>query len=146
MTVSEAAAVAQAEGWTLVPGNVVPGLYVEVHYDQSHKASEVGPVNLTFCNGRLMAYTRSLDFDTEYAMKLQEMIDKHGSQPRVKIDHLAWNGPGGGYSTDIRTTWVVDRERVEISFSPEERTGDGSLKHFRSASVSYVLLDSCSKQ
>jgi hypothetical protein len=71
------------------------------------------------------------------------MIGTFGAQPKVQVDQSAWNGPGGGYVTSVRTTWTIGRERVDISFTPEEHTGSGALKHYRSADVSYVLPGIC---
>jgi hypothetical protein len=146
MNVSETAAVVQRQGWTLGPSNLAPGIYVEAHYNQDGKVSELGPANFTFCDGRLIAYLRSLDFDTEYAPKVRDMIVTYGSQPRVEVDQSAWNGPGGGYIMSVRTMWNVGRERAEISFEPEGHTGNGALKHYRGATVSYVLPGACSKE
>lgn len=65
-----------------------------------------------------IAYIRSLDFDTEYAPKLRDMIGTYGNQPEIEVYQSARNGPWDGYATSARTTWNVGRERAEISFEP----------------------------
>ncbi|WP_449412058.1 hypothetical protein [Pandoraea soli] len=145
MTVSKVAATVQSQGWALEPNRMTQGAYLEAHYDANGKVTELGPANFSFCDGRLIAYTRSLDFDTEYAPKLRDLIGTYGNQTHIEVDQYPWNGPGGGYITAIRTHWSVGRERVDLSFEPEEHTGDGALKHYRAADVSYVLPGVCSK-
>lgn len=143
MTVNEVATAVQRQGWTLGPDAAMPGLRFEVHYDANGKVRNVGPASFSFCGSKLIAYTRQLDFDTEYAPKLRELIAVYGSQPRVTVAHDPWNGPNGGYVTSVRTMWTIGRERVYLTFEPEERAGDGSLKNYRGASLSYVFPNAC---
>lgn len=143
MPISEVASVVRSQGWTLGQSAVAEASRFEFHYDPTGKVTESGPANFSFCKDRLIAYTRQLDFDTEYAPKLRELIAAYGGQPRIEVAQYPWNGPNGGYITSVRASWTVGRERIDLSFSPQEHAGDGSLKSYRSASLSYVLPNSC---
>jgi hypothetical protein len=143
MSVNEVATIVRSQGWMLGPNNMIAGLYMEAHYGPDGKVTELGPANFSFCNGRLIAYTRELDFDTEYVQQLREMVVRYGSQPTIEVRQQPWSGPGGGYISTVATKWAVGRERVEVSFTPEGRTGNGSLKYSRGANVSYVFPGQC---
>lgn len=143
MSVNEVATVVRGQGWTLGPNNMVAGVYIEAHFGPDGKVMELGPANFSFCNGRLIAYTRELDFDTEYVQQLRDMVARYGSQSTIEVRQQPWSGPGGGYISTAATKWFVGRERVELSFTPEGRTGNGSLKYYRSANVSYVFPGQC---
>ncbi|VWB64145.1 hypothetical protein BAR24066_02982 [Burkholderia arboris] len=116
---------------------------MEARYGQDDKLTELGPANFSFCKGRLVAYTRGLDFDTEYVPQLREMVGRYGSQPTIEVRQQPWSGPGGGYISIVATRWSVGRERIEIDFEPEGRTGNGSLKNSRGANLSYVFPAQC---
>ncbi|VWD22557.1 hypothetical protein [Burkholderia contaminans] len=143
MSVNEVATIVRGQGWTLGANNLVSGLYTEAHYGPDGKVTELGPANFSFCKERLIAYTRELDFDTEYVPQLREMVARYGNQPTIEVRQQAWSGPGGGYVAGVATKWFVGRERVEIAFMPEGRTGNGSLKNYRGANVSYVFPGQC---
>ncbi|MCA8351863.1 hypothetical protein [Burkholderia cepacia] len=143
MSVIEVATIVRGQGWTLAPNNTIAGVYAEVQYGQDGKVTELGPANFSFCNGRLISYTRQLDFDTEYVPQLREMLGRYGRQPTIEVRQQPWSGPGGGYLSVVATQWFVGRERVELAFEPEGRTGDGSLKNYRGANVSYVFPGQC---
>ncbi len=116
---------------------------MEVHLGPDGKVTDLGPANFSFCNGRLIAYTRQMDFDTEYVQQLRDMVARYGSQSSIEVRQQPWSGPGGGYISTVATKWLVGREHVELSFTPEGRTGNGSLKYYRSANVSYVFPGQC---
>ncbi|MBU9574071.1 hypothetical protein C6P74_25620 [Burkholderia multivorans] len=143
MTVNEVAIVVQNQGWTLGESKGNRAMRYEFHFDSNGKVTGIGPADFTFCDGRLIAYTRSLDFDTEYAPKLRELIEGYGNRPRIEVKQYPWNGQNGGYITSVRTIWAVGREFIELGFEPEEHSGDGSLKHYRGASLAYVLPNAC---
>ncbi|HDR9248826.1 TPA: hypothetical protein QDB50_000509 [Burkholderia vietnamiensis] len=143
MSVTEVATIVRSQGWALGPNNMIVGVYIEAHFGSDGKVTELGPANFSFCNGRLIAYTRELDFDTEYVQQLREMVAKYGNQSTVEVRQQPWSGPGGGYISTVATKWSVGRERVEVSFTPEGRTGNGSLKYHRGANVSYVFPGQC---
>ncbi|TGN96141.1 hypothetical protein [Burkholderia sp. USMB20] len=143
MSVNEVATIVRGQGWELGANKMIAGLYTEAHYGADGKVAELGPENFSFCNGRLIAYSRELDFDTEYVSQLREMIARYGSQPMVEVRQQTWSGPGGGYISSVATKWSVGRERVEISFIPEGRTGNGALKNYRGAHISYVFPGQC---
>ncbi|QIX18328.1 hypothetical protein [Burkholderia multivorans] len=144
MSVDEVANIVRGKGWTLSADNTDAGIYVEAHYGQDGKVTELGPANFSFCNRRLVAYIRELDFDAEYVSQLREMIGRYGNQPSIEVRRQAWNGPGGGYISTVAAKWSVGRERVEIAFEPEGHTGNGALKYYRGANVSYIFPAQCS--
>ena len=147
MILNEVTSSVEAQGWTLAPHRTVAGAYLEAHYDGSGQVTGIGPASFTFCNGRLIAYIRSIDFDTEYPMKLRDLLGAYGNQPRITVVQDPWNGPGGGYISSVRMQWSVsDGERVDLEFIPEGRTGNGALKNSRVASVSYVRSNNCPNQ
>ncbi|WP_160293624.1 hypothetical protein [Burkholderia gladioli] len=143
MSVSQVEDIARGQGWALSASTLVTGVYIEAHYGPDGKVTELGPANFSFCRGRLVAYTRELDFDTEYVTQLRDMVAKYGSQPTIEVRQQAWSGPGGGYISTVATKWPVGREQAEISFTPEGHTGNGLLKNYRSAHVAYVIPGQC---
>lgn len=143
MSVSQVEDIARGQGWALSASTLVAGVYIEAHYGPDGKVTELGPANFSFCRGRLVAYTRELDFDTEYVTQLRDMVAKYGSQPTIEVRQQAWSGPGGGYISTVATKWPVGREQAEISFTPEGHTGNGLLKNYRSAHVAYVIPGQC---
>ncbi len=143
MSVNEVATSVRSQGWVLGANNMIAGVYAEAHYGPDGKVTALGPANFSFCNGRLIAYIRELDFDTEYVPKLREMVGRYGSKPTIEVRQQAWSGPGGGYISTVANQWSIGRERIELAFVPEGHTGDGSLKNNRSAHVAYVLPGQC---
>lgn len=147
MTVDEVAARARSQGWQLAKNNVFQGSYSEYRFDANGKVSDLGPAGFGFCDsGQLVAYNVSIDFDTEYVPKLRELVQTYREQPHVTVEQSLWGGSGGGYIQSVRLRWLVGKDRIDIEFSPEGRTGAGSLKYNRGASVSYFSLNLCPKK
>lgn len=101
---------------------------------------------LAFCNGRLVAVSRSLDADTAWVPAVAAAIQSRG-QPRVFVESLPWPGPGGGNVGSVVLQWLDGQTRYRLSISPEGRDGKGDLRHNRAASEGYYQIagNSCWK-
>ena len=101
---------------------------------------------LAFCNGRLVAVSRSLDADTSWAPAVEAAIRSRG-QPRVFVESQPWTGPGGGNVSSVVLQWLDGQTRYSLSISPEGRDGKGDLRHNRAASEGYYQIsgNSCWK-
>jgi len=113
--------------------------------------NEKGDVDLTrpgfpvfnFCKGRLFLYSRPIDFDADYIAVLEERLRTFGSPQKVLTERQPWEGPGGGYVATARMRWYEGEQRIDLTFSPEGRTGTGALRHFRNAAIEYAQKNSC---
>jgi len=98
----------------------------------------------TFCDSKLFAYNRVLDFDVEYFQTVQRFLAEFGQPNRLTTEEQPWPGPGGGYVRSVQLLWTRGDDRVTLSVIPEGRDGRGALRHNRSATVSYLSRTRCS--
>jgi len=145
MSEQELAEVVRGQGWSIYPIRTVPGVYGEFRLGADGKptgsVNDLGPANFSTCQGRLIAYSRELAFDTEYPETLRGLLANYGANPNVSVTQQQWTGPGGGYVTAVTTRWHKSGDRVDLTFHPEGRAPDGALKTSRSAGLSYIHVD-----
>jgi hypothetical protein len=98
-----------------------------------------------FCGDALMLYNRSVDFDVDYIPTLNSFIEKFGQPRSTRTTINPWYGPGGGDVQSVEMLWFSSNDRITLSFSPEGRDGKGQLRHYRGASISYMLKNRCLK-
>lgn len=99
--------------------------------------------SFSFCDKSLVSYSRDLDFDIDYVPTLRSLIQKYGQPKRILSEQMPWSGPGGGSFNNVEILWYKDDDRFTLSFSPEERDGEGKLRHLRGAWVAYATKNSC---
>lgn len=97
----------------------------------------------SFCNGWLVAYNRTIDFDTEYFAKLKELMGYYGQPANVEPREVSWSGPGGGFLELVDMRWYNWNDRADLYFNPEARDAKGHVKYPRNANVSFSTRNSC---
>lgn len=100
--------------------------------------------SLSFCRNQLMSYIKDIDFDADYVPTLHSLIREHG-QPNVRaaLDTLV---QGGGHIQDVKMAWYFSNERIELTFWPQHRKGNGDVAAYRGSSINYASRNECWKQ
>jgi hypothetical protein len=114
------------EAEEVVPKNLIMdtlGNPWEVYFilprDKNLWADQLYVSYLAFCRGLLMAYTKELNFDTEYLPKLKELLARYGNPSSIKV---ADSTIPGQTTQEMEILWWVDPDKVSISFSKKEQT------------------------
>src|SRR5262245_33943601 len=50
---------------------------------------------LYFCRNKLAVYSHNIDFDADFWLLLNMLIDRHGQPSKVEARSQTWPGPGG---------------------------------------------------
>jgi len=96
------------------------------------------------CNGRVVSYSKSVDFDADYANLAMDMIRRYG-QPRVAATRMPLV-QSTATIPQVAMTWLENEDRIELSFSPEVRDGKGALKMNRGAQLRYSVSNTCMRR
>ena len=96
-----------------------------------------------FCQGRLVSYSRSIDFDVDFSSALSKLLDQLGRPDRIEVLQQNWTGPGSGLINSTYMTWLHSDEKLILSFTPEGRDGKGNLRYNRGASQGFQIRNSC---
>jgi hypothetical protein len=143
MTVDQVAAAMKARGLTLRSGGKGPfSAYYVLRVDRSGNPDPSGPlISLLFCEGGLVSFSHSIDFDADYIPMLKTILEQHGNPGRVTVRTQPWSGPGGGYLSSSEMYWYFGDDRVTLSFNPDGRSGKGVLRYSRGGSIGYETLN-----
>jgi len=97
----------------------------------------------SFCHNWLVAYNRTIDFDTEYFPKLKELMRYYGQPVTVEAREVPWSGTGGGTLQLVDMRWYNRNDRADLFFNPEARDATGTLKYPRNANLSFSTRNTC---
>lgn len=122
------------EIWDVAEGVIALGIRSDFRIDGT----------ITFCESRLYAYNRNIDFDADYVQTLQRFLSEYGQPARVFTGEQPWSGPGSGYVRSAQMSWWKGDDRVSLTVVPEGRDGKGMLRHNRNANVSFLARSKCS--
>lgn len=93
-----------------------------------------------FCRGGLVIYMHSVSFDEDYVPLLRSLIAANGQPRRVETKASFTEGV---YMHEVVMAWYRKSDRIELSFTPEVRDGNGKVRFRRSADIDYATKNAC---
>jgi hypothetical protein len=118
--------------------------YFALRLGADQKPDMNGPfVSISFCDSKLGSVIHALDFDTQYIPSLERLEKKYGNPQKVDTRSILVSGTDAVYVSTVETVWYHDADRIILSFSPEMRKGDGTLRFKRQANITYASKNKC---